>query len=122
MHLAAAAGVPVTAVFGPTDERATRPLGDGHAVVSPTRCGAVRACCASARSIIAACAASASTACRRAAARRDAVERDAPAVFLDRDGTLIEEVGYLDALERVDAVSLERRRDPRVESRRLSPS
>jgi lipopolysaccharide heptosyltransferase II len=34
MHLAAAAGVPVTAVFGPTNEHATRPIGDAHAVVS----------------------------------------------------------------------------------------
>ena len=28
MHLAAALGVPVVAIFGPTDERATAPLGD----------------------------------------------------------------------------------------------
>ena len=34
MHLAAAAGVAVTAVFGPTDERATRPLGDAHTVIA----------------------------------------------------------------------------------------
>jgi lipopolysaccharide heptosyltransferase II len=34
MHLAAAVGIPVTAVFGPTDEHATRPLGDGHAVIA----------------------------------------------------------------------------------------
>ena len=34
MHLAAACGVTVTAVFGPTDERATRPLGDAHAVIT----------------------------------------------------------------------------------------
>jgi heptosyltransferase-2 len=34
MHLAAAAGVAVTAVFGPTDERATRPLGDAHRVLT----------------------------------------------------------------------------------------
>lgn len=33
MHLAAAIGIPVTALFGPTDERATRPLGSAHAVV-----------------------------------------------------------------------------------------
>jgi len=33
MHLAAAAGVPVTAVFGPTNERATHPIGAAHAVV-----------------------------------------------------------------------------------------
>jgi heptosyltransferase-2 len=39
MHLAAACGVTVTAVFGPTDERATRPLGDAHVViVNPVWC------------------------------------------------------------------------------------
>lgn len=34
MHLGAAAGVSVTAVFGPTDDAATRPLGDAHAVLT----------------------------------------------------------------------------------------
>ena len=34
MHLAAAAGVSVTALFGPTDDTATRPLGDAHAVLT----------------------------------------------------------------------------------------
>jgi heptosyltransferase-2 len=34
MHLAAAAGVSVTAVFGPTDDTATRPRGDAHAVLT----------------------------------------------------------------------------------------
>jgi len=34
MHLAAAIGVAVTAVFGPTDERVTRPLGDAHVVIT----------------------------------------------------------------------------------------
>ena len=34
MHVAAAAGVPVTAVFGPTDENATRPLGESHRVLT----------------------------------------------------------------------------------------
>ena len=34
MHLAAAVGTPVTAVFGPTDERATRPLGERHAILT----------------------------------------------------------------------------------------
>jgi heptosyltransferase-2 len=34
MHLAAAAGVAVTAVFGPTNERATRPAGDAHVVLT----------------------------------------------------------------------------------------
>jgi heptosyltransferase-2 len=34
MHLAAAAGIAVTAVFGPTNERATRPAGGAHVVVT----------------------------------------------------------------------------------------
>jgi len=34
MHLAAAAGASVTAVFGPTNEKATRPLGDAHVVLT----------------------------------------------------------------------------------------
>jgi heptosyltransferase II len=34
MHLAAACGVGVTAVFGPTDDTATRPLGESHAVLT----------------------------------------------------------------------------------------
>src|SRR3954468_7061068 len=34
MHLSAAVGTSVTAVFGPTDETATAPLGDEHAVLT----------------------------------------------------------------------------------------
>jgi len=34
MHMAAAAGVPVVALFGPTDERKWGPWGEGHSVVS----------------------------------------------------------------------------------------
>jgi heptosyltransferase-2 len=34
MHLGAALGLRVTAVFGPTDERLTRPAGDGHIVLT----------------------------------------------------------------------------------------
>ena len=34
MHLGAAVGVSVTALFGPTDERATRPMGDLHVVIA----------------------------------------------------------------------------------------
>jgi lipopolysaccharide heptosyltransferase II len=34
MHLAAAVGVSVTAVFGPTNDRATRPLGEAHVVIT----------------------------------------------------------------------------------------
>jgi len=34
MHLAAAAGLPVTAVFGPTRDAETHPIGDAHAVLT----------------------------------------------------------------------------------------
>jgi heptosyltransferase-2 len=34
MHLGAAIGVPVTAMFGPTNDRATRPPGDAHVVLT----------------------------------------------------------------------------------------
>jgi heptosyltransferase-2 len=38
MHLAAALGVPVTAIFGPTDERVTSPLGNHDVLVHPVFC------------------------------------------------------------------------------------
>ena len=39
MHLAAALGVPVVAVFGPTDWRETHPVGDTHRIVrEPVHC------------------------------------------------------------------------------------
>ena len=38
MHLAAAVGVPVVAIFGPTDERVTAPLGDHEVLVEPVFC------------------------------------------------------------------------------------
>jgi heptosyltransferase-2 len=38
MHLAAALGVPVTAIFGPTDERLTSPVGSHAVLTAPVRC------------------------------------------------------------------------------------
>lgn len=38
MHLAAALGKPVVAIFGPTDERATRPLGPHRVISVPVFC------------------------------------------------------------------------------------
>jgi heptosyltransferase-2 len=38
MHLAAAVGVPVTAIFGPTDERVTAPLGEHDVLLSQVFC------------------------------------------------------------------------------------
>lgn len=38
MHLAAALGVPVTAIFGPTNEKATAPLGDHEVILHQVFC------------------------------------------------------------------------------------
>ena len=38
MHLAAAVGVPVTAIFGPTDERVTAPIGNHNVIVREVFC------------------------------------------------------------------------------------
>jgi heptosyltransferase-2 len=38
MHLASAIGVPVVAIFGPTDERATRPAGDHDLIAASVFC------------------------------------------------------------------------------------
>lgn len=38
MHVAAALGRPVVAIFGPTDERVTRPVGDHDVIVAPVFC------------------------------------------------------------------------------------
>jgi heptosyltransferase-2 len=38
MHLAAAVGVPVTAIFGPTNEKATAPLGDHDVILRQVFC------------------------------------------------------------------------------------
>jgi lipopolysaccharide heptosyltransferase II len=38
MHLAAAAGVPVAAIFGPTDERVTAPLGNHDVIIHQVFC------------------------------------------------------------------------------------
>jgi heptosyltransferase-2 len=38
MHLAAAVGVPVTAIFGPTDERVTAPIGDHDVILHQVFC------------------------------------------------------------------------------------
>ena len=101
MHLAAAIGVPVTAVFGPTNDRATHPLGD-------------RACRADASGLVPAVHAARMPARSSVHARRPAggcrggrakafvtSGPKRPAVFLDRDGVLIKEAGYLDSIERL---------------------
>ena len=104
MHVAAALGVPITAIFGPTRENETAPVSQQPmpapvtAFWSTRVVPALHAARVSARSCMHA---------RRGAdgcARRRQADSlmQASAVFLDRDGTLIEEVGYLDRVERVE--------------------
>ena len=68
----------------------------------------------------AACAASA---CRRCSRRRGGrCDARPAAVFLDRDGTIIEEVGYLDRVERVELYPWTIDADPRLQPRRPARS
>ena len=97
MHLAAAVGTPVVALFGPTDPRWTGPRGVGHRVVrEPQPCTPCfhRRCplgepapCMAAIDV--------STVFAAVVARLGGGVKRAAAFFLDRDGTLIEPVPYL---------------------------
>ena len=152
MHFAAALGVRVTAVFGPTDERVTGPRGQVRLKAEPlplmpsTPVGSGfpsrRSGRQPDRNAIAHAVLTHDVWCRPcmlrecpidhrcmrigvdavlAEARRpvDAIRRgsgQARAVFLDRDGTLIEEVGYLAHRAR-RPVSVEHRRGPPAQSR-----
>ncbi|MGH7370138.1 MAG: lipopolysaccharide heptosyltransferase II, partial [Candidatus Methylomirabilaceae bacterium] len=97
MHLAAALGVSCVALFGPTDPRLTGPVGPGHQVLRiPPACSPCRYrdCpidhrCLRAIEVEAVVAAAESVLDRTERGRGAKI----PAVFLDRDGTINEEVG-----------------------------
>src|ERR1044071_4194444 len=72
--------------------RCRRALYRRHRSSSRMKCSAVRVCCVSARSIIAVCGASLPRKCSSPSEMKKAV-------FLDRDGTLNVDVGYLHRLE-----------------------
>ena len=108
MHIGGALGVPLTAVFGPTNPRTTAPLGRSRLIRSRAACApCLKRECPLERRI-----------CfddigpdRVAEAALNLIEPQAaapglsPAVFLDRDGTLNVEVGYLkspDQLKLID--------------------
>ena len=111
MHIATALGVPVVAVFGPTDHRRTAPFGSGHELVRhPVDCSPclLRECpidhrCM--RGIVpdmvhdAAVRRLQATGPRRRRrsppAANSGGEKGAGVVFLDRDGTLNWDPGYL---------------------------
>ena len=104
MHVAAAVGTPVLAVFGPTDPQATGPLASHSRVVrEPVPCCPclLRECPIDHRCMTRV---TVDHVLREALALLDTpspsrlppdVSRDRAAAFLDRDGTIIEDLGYL---------------------------
>lgn len=104
MHIAAALGTPVLAVFGPTDAVATGPLGGYARVVRvPVPCSPclLRECPIDHRCMTGV---TVEEVLRDAQVLLDAADasrltphasRGMPAAFLDRDGTIIEDPGYL---------------------------
>ena len=101
MHIAAAIGTPVLAVFGPTDAEATGPLGGGARIVrEPVPCSPclLRECpidhgCMTRVTV--------GRVLQHAMDLFDSPPNpqspipNPPAAFLDRDGTIIEDLGYL---------------------------
>ncbi len=101
MHIAVAVGTPVVAVFGPTDAEATGPLGPGGRIVrEPVPCSPclLRECpidhrCMTHISVEQVLQAACLLLDRPHATRL--TPHGQPAAFLDRDGTIIEDLGYL---------------------------
>ena len=101
MHIAVAVGTPVVAVFGPTDAEATGPLGPGGRIVrEPVPCSPclLRECpidhrCMTHITVDQVLRAALDLLIHPLGARRSAL--GSPAAFLDRDGTIIEDIGYL---------------------------
>jgi len=104
MHVAAAVGLPVVAVFGPTDPFGTAPVTRAAPLFRRNRIAA-HVSCDAARRIIAAVSAIApekvsAEFCERSRRFPLPEKKLRPAVFLDRDGTITEEVGYLNHISR----------------------
>jgi histidinol-phosphate phosphatase family protein len=102
MHLASALRTPCIALFGPTDPSRTGPLGFGHQVLyNPPACSPCRYrhCpidhrCMQGLDVEQVVAAAEAILTRSTSATEESVRRQ-PAVFLDRDGTINEEVGSI---------------------------
>jgi heptosyltransferase-2 len=113
MHVAAAVETPVVAVFGPTDPEATGPLGTrSRCVRTPVPCSPclLRECpidhrcmigvtveqvMEAAEAVLADARPPACPVARFVGPRGPGSTSEAPAAFLDRDGTIIEDLGYL---------------------------
>jgi heptosyltransferase II len=112
MHVAAAVGTPVLAVFGPTDADATGPLGPDSSVVrQPVPCSPclLRECPIDHRCMVGIGIEQVLHAAEKLLATSQGTQ-DTPAAdpapeprtaFLDRDGTIIEDLGYLGDPERI---------------------
>lgn len=122
MHVAAAVGTPVLAVFGPTDVEATGPRGPWcRAVREPVACspcllrecpidhrcmlgiaaeGVVRA----AEDLLSETQPVACPVAQLVATSADGRGTVRPAAFLDRDGTIIEDLGYLGDPDRIQFI------------------
>jgi heptosyltransferase-2 len=108
MHLAAALNVPCVAIFGPTDPQHTGPLGSGHRCISrPPPCSPCRYrdCpidhrCMRAIEVPEVIAAAEALLDGSVSAGRRSVRR-VPAIFLDRDGTVNQEVGPVQSPEQM---------------------
>ena len=106
MHLASALGTSCIALFGPTDPRRTGPLGSGHQVLQdPPTCSPCRYrdCPIDHRCMqgldVERVVAAAEAVLTRSSSNAETGVRRMPAVFLDRDGTINEEIG---AIQRPD--------------------
>lgn len=105
IHLAAALGRPVVALFGPSDPRLTGPSGPGHRLLRhPAACSPCRyrACPIDHRCMAGIAVDQVYEAVLRVAGLSN-VSRGA--VFLDRDGTVTQEVGYLKETRALDLLS-----------------
>ncbi|MDE2179231.1 MAG: lipopolysaccharide heptosyltransferase II [candidate division NC10 bacterium] len=108
MHLASALGIPCVALFGPTDPHRTGPLGSGHQILrDPPSCSPCRYrdCpidhrCMQRLDVERVVAAAETLLTRSASTIEENVWR-MPAVFLDRDGTINEEIG---PIQRPDSI------------------
>ena len=108
MHIAAAFGIPLVAIFGPTDPAVTSPVGNSVELLrKEVACAPclLRECPIDHRCMLQITVEEVFQAARRQlAGATGGVPSGGPrnvAVFLDRDGTLNEDVGYLDSPQRL---------------------
>lgn len=104
MHIASAFGVPVVAVFGPTDPEATSPAGEDDLIIrNKVDCAPCthRECPIDHRCMTGVSVDAVVEAAERQLAR---LGRRRIAVFLDRDGTINQDVGHIGTIDRFEMI------------------